>query len=84
MDKNKNELNDEMNSVNGQNLVEILATLTGLPEARIEGELSEVLPNADQSVNHLTLNQLRETLAAYLDLVQAEYLATLPVEETEK
>jgi hypothetical protein len=60
---------------NGQDLIQQLVTLTGLPEDWAKQELDEVLNHYGQNSKNLTLDQLREVLVAYLEATQAELMA---------
>jgi hypothetical protein len=47
--------------------------LTGLPELMIRCELDQILEHGGQSPKDLTLDQLRQALAAYLEEMKAEF-----------
>jgi hypothetical protein len=46
--------------------------MTGLPETYLDSEISQFLGTASQSVNDLTLDQLRSVLMNYLETLNAE------------
>jgi hypothetical protein len=58
----------------GQELIETVVTLTGLPESWVRTELDQILEQSGQSSNDVTLGQLREALVAYLEAMQADLL----------
>lgn len=55
----------------GQELIETVITMTGLPEPLIRTELDQIIENAGQNAGELTLEQLREAMVAYLESLQA-------------
>lgn len=59
---------------NGQDLIQKIVSLTGLPQPWAQRELDEILEHYGQNSKNLTLNQLREVLAAYLDATQADLM----------
>jgi len=60
----------------GQELIQTVVSLTGLPEDWIRNELVQILENTGQtSHDDVTLDQLREAMAAYLEGMQADFLA---------
>ena len=56
----------------GQELIETVASLTGLPAPVMEGELKSILEQSGQSVASLTLDELRTALAAHLERLMHE------------
>lgn len=58
----------------GYELVEVLASLTGLPESWAMQQLNEILENSGHCASELTLDQLRASLVKYLDRFQGEFL----------
>jgi len=69
------EFSESQAEPNGQDLIQKLVTLTGLPEIWARQELDDVLNHYGQSPKNLTLDQLREVLIAYLEATQAELAA---------
>jgi len=59
----------------GQDLIHQVVSLTGLPESWIRLELEPILESLGQSKSQLTLDQLRETMLAYLELTQEDLLS---------
>jgi hypothetical protein len=57
----------------GQELIQTVVNLTGLPELMIRCELDQILEHGGQSPKDLTLDQLRQALAAYLEEMKAEF-----------
>lgn len=64
----------ENNMPDGQDLIEKLVSLTGLPPNLANGQIDEILQMAGQNPESLTLDQLREAMLNYLESMQ-------PVEE---
>jgi hypothetical protein len=62
----------------GDDLIQAVVNLSGLPESLARLELSEILANSGQSSKDLTLDQLRHALAAYLETMQADFPLTSP------
>ena len=67
----------------GQELIQMVVSLTELPELMIQRELEQILeiperdsPKRDSSED-VTLEQLREAMLAYLELVDQEVTAGL-------
>jgi hypothetical protein len=57
----------------GQELIQKLITLTGLPEPLVNQELEQILgPSSDQT-SELTLEELRAAMIQYLEHCQAEF-----------
>ena len=69
------EFSESQAEPNGQDLIQKLVTLTGLPESWARQVLDDVLNHYGQSPKNLTLDQLREVLIAYLEATQAELAA---------
>lgn len=51
----------------GQQLLDTLVSLTGLPENLVHNELSEILKPSEASAEEITLDQLRKAMVAYLE-----------------
>ncbi|MCM2276544.1 MAG: hypothetical protein NDJ89_00525 [Oligoflexia bacterium] len=66
----------------GQELIETVVSLTGLPQPLMEQELGEILEGAGISSNTCTLEQLRSAMLAYLESIQEAVQASC-VETTE-
>lgn len=58
----------------GQELLNLVISLTGLPESDVQKDLEPIFERNGQGPANLTLDQLREVLAAYLETVCAEAL----------
>jgi hypothetical protein len=61
------EVSDRSSEPNGQELVDAVVALTGLPAQWIGPELAEILDQNDQSETELTLDQLRSAMLNYLE-----------------
>ena len=61
----------------GTELLNAVVTLTGLPAAQVQSELGDILLSAGMDPKHLTLDQLRTVMAAYLNIVQDDLAAPL-------
>jgi len=59
-------------SVRGTALINELSHATGLPDDLIGEELSRIIASAGKSTSEVTLDELREMLAAYLQDVLIE------------
>jgi hypothetical protein len=55
--------------LSGQELLDTLGAMTGLPEEQIHGELQAILSRSGFSQENLTLDQFRLAMAAYLEHV---------------
>lgn len=55
----------------GEQLIEALVTLSGLPGSLVNEDLGEAMEKAGHSPGSLTLTQLREVMLTYLEIVQA-------------
>lgn len=64
----------EPNEPGGQELIQTVVTLSGLPESLVRLELDQILENSGQSSQNLTLDQLRQALAAHLESLQADFM----------
>jgi hypothetical protein len=66
----------------GQELIQTLVTATGLPEEWIHNELDHILETSGQTSVDITLEQLRASMLAYLEAMQADFVDedVLPVE----
>lgn len=58
--------------LSGQDLIEKLIVLTGLPESWIRKELSLILEKNGQEVSDVTLEQFRESMLTYLEAIQLD------------
>ncbi len=58
----------------GEELISSLISATGLPEPLIEQELQTILQSSGHSSADLTLDELRQAMAAYLEAVHHELL----------
>jgi hypothetical protein len=67
----------------GQQLLDTVAELTGLPEPLVQQELHEILESAGQNAGSVTLDALREAMLLYLEAM-AEPLERAEREEEAK
>jgi hypothetical protein len=56
----------------GEELIQQVVSLTGLPGAMVHKELNQILELSGQDSQALTLEQLRAAMLAYLESLQAE------------
>jgi hypothetical protein len=56
----------------GQELIEIVVSLTDLPPIIIQRELEQILDIPKKNVEEVSLEKLREAMLAYLDFVDAQ------------
>jgi len=56
-------------AMSGAKLLKTLVSATGLPKAGVEKELDRLLVSAGKSPENLTIDELRELLAEYLQEV---------------
>lgn len=56
----------------GNNLAQTLITATGLPQDPVEREFNKILEKYGKTQEELTLEELREVMAEYLQLVFLE------------
>jgi hypothetical protein len=56
----------------GQELIETVVSLTGLPAPLMQKELQTILETAGQNTSDLTLDDLRAAMLTYLESLQAE------------
>jgi|GEM_PF-2559930 len=57
----------------GQELIQKLITLTGLPEPMVNQELEQILGPTSEQKNELTLDELRAAMIQYLEHCQTEF-----------
>lgn len=55
-----------------KDLAQTLISATGLPQDPVEREFNKILEKYGKSQEHLTLNELREVMAEYLQIVFLE------------
>ncbi|MEK6705875.1 MAG: hypothetical protein AABZ06_08810 [Bdellovibrionota bacterium] len=60
----------------GQELVDKLVSLTGLPKTLVYKELDSILANTGQEVNDLTLETLRSAMLLYLESIHSDFVAS--------
>jgi hypothetical protein len=53
----------------GQELIEQVVSLTGLPESMVEKELHEILDLTGRNPASLTLDELRQAMLLYLEAI---------------
>ena len=56
----------------GQELIQMVVSLTELPEQMIQQELEQILEIPGRNSEDVTIEQLREAMLAYLELVDSE------------
>ena len=62
----------------GQELMQTVVSLTGLPESWIQQELGHLIEVSGENVRDLTLDKLRKVLVAYLETFQVDPLDESP------
>jgi hypothetical protein len=62
----------------GAAVLQEVVQMTGLPEEYLGTEISQLLGTPGDSVNHMTLDQLRSVLLNYLETVNEEMNAIQP------
>lgn len=67
------EVSDCNGELEGEELIQTLVSLMGLPEAGVRHELDGLLELSGKNSQDLTLDQLREVLVLYLESIQAEF-----------
>lgn len=68
------EFSDRKLEPNGQDLLRMITSLTGLPDDLIRGELDQMIVDSGRDSKNLTLQQLREVLVDYLESMEAELM----------
>ncbi len=58
----------------GRELVDTLASLTGLPEPWVSQELVQLIEKSGKNEKEITLEQLRDAMLIYLETVQADLI----------
>ena len=56
----------------GAAVIQEIVQMTGLPEDYLDSEISQLLGTPGESVNHMTLDELRTVLLNYLETVNEE------------
>lgn len=70
------EVSKQKSEPEGHELIQKVVGLTGLPKELIRRELDQILEDSGQIIHdQVTLQQLREAMAAYLEAVYAELSA---------
>jgi len=59
-------------SGNGEELLEEVASLTGLPPDWVQTELTKIVTNSGHTPEDLTLDELRSSMLAYLEEMQKD------------
>ena len=67
----------------GAEVLQEVVQMTGLPEEYLDSELTALLGTAGESVNNLTLDQLRSVLMNYLESINEEMNSELNSELTQ-
>ena len=62
----------------GQELLQVLVSLTGLPEEWVRRELDHILEKSGKGQENLTLDELRAAMVIYLESIQKDWN---PIEE---
>lgn len=63
----------DVSNKKGSELLDTVASLTGLPEELVQNELHELIAAAGQNAGNVTLDQLRQAMLLYLEtLAQQE------------
>ena len=60
----------------GALVLQEVVQLTGLPKEYVDSEITEFLGTAGESVNNMTLDQLRSVLMNYLETINEEMTRT--------
>ncbi len=68
------EVSNKKPESSGQDLIETLVSLTGLPESWVSQELVQILENSGKCAKSITLEQLRDAMLIYLESVQTDLL----------
>lgn len=69
-----------MEALVGKNLIDTVVSATGLPEDPIQRELNSLLAQFGKDPEHVTLEDLREIMADYLQTVLLEAKEELSAE----
>ena len=56
----------------GEELLETIAALTGLPDEAVREELNKIVAEAGHNDEELTMDQLRSAMLGYLETLSAE------------
>lgn len=65
--------------LNGQELIQKVIELTGLPDDLVRKELNQILEDQGTEANELTMQNLREALAAHLEALGSEIGSAIDV-----
>ena len=60
----------------GEELIQTVVNLSGLPESLAQNEMDRILELSGQNSNNLTLDQLRQAMIAYLESMHEEFAAS--------
>jgi hypothetical protein len=66
------EVSSKKKEPDGQDLLEVLVSLTGLPKEWILKEMDQIMREIGKNPNEMTLDHLREALVSYLNSIHAE------------
>ncbi len=58
----------------GSKVLKEVVSLTGLPEEFLDTEITQLLGTAGESVNNMTLDQLRSVMLNYLETINDEMM----------
>jgi len=68
---------DTGNQLEGENLIQTLVTLTGLPEGMANAEMDQILElsgHQPEKRSDITLDELRAALVAYLEALEPTFI----------
>ena len=63
---------EQETSGSGAQVLQEVVQMTGLPEEYVDSEISNLLGTSGESVNNLTLEQLRLVMLNYLEMINDE------------
>jgi hypothetical protein len=61
------EVSNRHEQATGQELLDSVANLTGLPEPLVQQELQQIISSAGQNAGSVTLDELRQAMLLYLE-----------------
>jgi hypothetical protein len=68
------EVSNKKTELCGQELIETVVSLSGLPEMLIRTELNEIVDQSDRVAQELTLDQLRAAMIHYLEQINEDFV----------
>ena len=66
----------------GQELIQTVVSLAGLPEHWVRQELAPLIESSGEDVSDMTLDKLRKVLVAYLETFQGDLQNETPGDES--